>query len=74
MTTDADKPIVFPPPLGGWGTITHMAVANPKWRWWAFWRPRTIVLQLDPLKAIDGCACHYCLPEGSTVRLTISNQ
>lgn len=50
------QPITFPTPSPGLGTVTHMAllVANPNWRWWSFWRPRTIMLDwpVDPPRAI----------------------
>lgn len=40
--------ITFPMPAAGWGTATHFVVPNPARRWWAFWRPRTLVLELPP--------------------------
>lgn len=39
-----DQPIHFPPPAGTWGTVTRALVPNPRWRWWAFWQPRTIAV------------------------------
>jgi len=41
-----DQPIHFPPPAGTWGTVTHALVPNARWRWWAFWRPRAVSIDL----------------------------
>ena len=41
-------PIKYPTPTSEWGTVTHVAIPNPRWRWWAFWRPRGIVVNIPP--------------------------
>lgn len=46
------KPITFPAPTADWGTVTHVTMRNPNWRWWAFWRPRVILMPLDGGKPI----------------------
>jgi len=37
---------IFPPPGANWGEIRYALIPNPRWRWWFFWRPRTIVMKI----------------------------
>jgi hypothetical protein len=48
-----DPTITFPTPSTDWGTVTHCWMPNPAWRWWAFWRPRAIVIDMPPTR-IEG--------------------
>jgi hypothetical protein len=49
--------ITFPTPSADWGQIAGALVPNPRWRWWAFWRPRAIVLRFpEPITIGPGIA------------------
>lgn len=58
-----DDPITFQEPLASWGTVTHCLMPNPKWRWWAFWRPRTLVFEM-PVHAPGIGPCEITITEG----------
>lgn len=43
----------FPSPTADWGKVTHVAMPNPRRRWWSFWRPRVVVIT-KPVQMILG--------------------
>jgi hypothetical protein len=32
------------PPAAHWGRVSGFFMANPRWRWWSFWRPRLLYI------------------------------
>ena len=51
---DGSERIAFPPTGSDFGHVTHIIVSNPSWRWWSFWRPRTLMLEVLPAIRIKG--------------------
>lgn len=45
-TGPAPARITFPAPTADWGKPIAATIPNPAWRWWTFWRPRTITIDL----------------------------